>query len=101
MAWTEDNWVNVEDEWRALYTQLEKQLRGKMDRMSGGIIGVVVHVTLPNDEDQPLIAKVAQNIIDQAKFADFAGYTLILLARTPRFHSSLVRRGEDIRERSN
>jgi hypothetical protein len=96
-----DSWYYQDEEWLAIAGLLASEIREKMMGMpAGGIIGVVVHHTLPDDQDQPRIAKVAHDIINHVKFTDFAGYTLILLARTPRFHSSLIRRGEDIREQS-
>lgn len=96
-----DDWSDVEDEWQVLRALLARKLREKMRCMPrGGIIGMVTHDIRISNGDQPRMAKIAHEIVNHTKFADFARYTLILLAKTGLFYSSLVRRGEDIRERS-
>jgi hypothetical protein len=88
------------DDRAAISDLLEAALRKKMGGMpNGGIIGMM-HDLIVTSTNKRVIAEVAQNIVNRAKFPDFTGHTLILLDRANhrQFHSSLVRRGEDIRE---
>ncbi len=88
------------DDWRAIFDLLAIALRKKMRGMpSGGIIGMI-HDLVVASSNQRILAEVAQNIVNRNEFADFTNYSLIVLDRANRrqFHSSLVRRGEDIRE---
>jgi hypothetical protein len=87
------------DDRAAISDLLEAALRKKMGGMpNGGIIGMM-HDLIITSTNKGVIAEVAQNIVNRAGFPDFTGYTLILLDRANRrqFHSSLVRKGEDIR----
>jgi len=67
---------------------------------NGGIIGIVhdLIVHLPN---QKSLAEIGSSIINRPEFADFTGYTLILLDRVNafKFYSFVLRRGENILER--
>jgi len=60
-----------------------------------------IHDLVVASANQRILAEVAQNIVNRDEFTDFTSYSLILLDRANhlQFHSSLVRRGEDIRER--
>lgn len=95
-------WSNTNDDWAAIFDLLAIRLREKMRGMpNGGLIGMV-HDLVVVASDQRSLAEVAHNIVNRDQFADFANYTLILLDRSNilKFHSSLVRRGEDIVERA-
>jgi len=88
------------DDRAAISDLLEAALKKKMGGMpNGGIIGMM-HDLIVTSTNKRIIAEVAQNIVNHAKFPDFTAYTLILLDRANhrQFHSSLVRKGEDIRE---
>jgi hypothetical protein len=93
-------WSSTMDDWKAIFDLLAIALRKKMRGMpDGGIIGMI-HDLVVASTNQRILAEVAQNIVNRNEFADFTGYSLILLDRANRrqFHSSLVRRGEAIRE---
>jgi hypothetical protein len=100
IAGVKHTWSNTIDDWRAVFDLLAITLREKMRGIpNGGIIGVV-HDLVVSATDQHLLAEIAHNIVNRDEFADFEGYTLVLLDRANmhQFHSALVRRGEDIRE---
>jgi hypothetical protein len=95
-------WSNVTDDWCAVFDLLAITLREKMRGLpSGGIIGIV-HDLVVSETNQRLLADIGHKIVNRDEFADFANYTLILLDRANRrqFHSALVRRGEEVVERS-
>ena len=88
------------DDCATIFDLLANALRKKMGGMpNGGIIGMM-HDLIVTSTNRRAIAEIAQNIVNRAEFADFTDYSLILLDRANhrQFHSSLVRRGEAIRE---
>jgi hypothetical protein len=90
------------DDCAAISDLLEAALRKKTGGIpNGGIIGMM-HDLIVTSTNRRVIAEIAQNIVNRADFPDFTGYTLILLDRANhrQFHSSLVRKGEDIREQA-
>src|SRR3977135_334696 len=92
---------SVVDDAAAIFDGLAITLRTKMRGMpNGGIIGMV-HDLAVSSANKRTIAEIAENIVNRAEFLNFANYTLILLDRANyyQFHSSLVRRGEPIREK--
>jgi hypothetical protein len=94
-------WSPVVNDAAAIFDRLAITIRTKMRGIpNGGIIGVV-HDLIVSNTRKRMITELAENIVNRAEFADFAKYTLILLDRTNHheFHSSLVRRGEPIREK--
>jgi hypothetical protein len=93
-------WSSTVDDWKAIFDLLAITLRKKMGGMpDGGIIGMI-HDLVVASANQRILAEVAENIVNRDEFADFTSYSLILLDRANhlQFHSSLVRRGDDIRE---
>ena len=92
----------VTDEWNAILDLLIARLRTKMCGLPGGGIIGMVHDLVMGDEKRRLLAEFASDIVNSEKFADFDAFSLILLNRWNmfKFHSALIKRGEDILERS-
>lgn len=94
-------WSTVNDGCSAIFGLLAVGLRDKMRGMPcGGIIGMVQDMVVANS-NQRLLGEIAQNIVNRPEFADFANYTLILLDRANilKYHSSLIKRAQDVLER--
>ena len=96
------SWSSTMEDWKAVFDLLAITLRRKINGMPSGGIIAVVHDLVVATTNQRILAEVAQNIINRDEFADFVDYTLILMDRSNfrQYHSSLIRRGEDIRERN-
>lgn len=69
--------------------------------MPGGGIIAVTHDLVVATTNHRMLAEIAHKIINREEFADFADYTLVLMNRWNfrQYHSALLRRGEEIRER--
>ena len=94
-------WSNVIDDWAAIGKLLVFTLRKKMGGMpSGGIIGIVCDLFV-SDQNERLLAEIANDVVNHPQFSDFAKYSLILLSRSNRwqFYSALIKRAEILERR--